>query len=114
MTAAQKASDHLEEHRAILLRDAEERAAASLRQLLQLQANRSCASPGQQRLEELQTQNIELREHTGELMARVEDTEAAHAEVLVRNEQLEKEAKNLKVDLETYMDFSIPDSPNHE
>ena len=114
MTEAQKASDHLEEHWAILLRDAEERAAASLSQLLQLQANRSCASPGQQRVEELEIQNAELREHTGELMARMEDAETAHAEVLVKNEQLEKEAKNLKVDLETYMYFSIPDSPNHE
>ena len=111
MTEAQKASDHLEEHRAILLRDAEERAASALKQLLQLQKDRSSTSPDQQRLEELEIQNAELREHTGELMARVEDAEAAHAEVLVRNEQLEEDAKNLKIDLETFSFFSKPDPP---
>ena len=52
-----------------------------------------------------------MQEHTGELMARVEDAEAAHAEVLVRNEQIEKDAKNLKIDLETFSFFSTPDSP---
>ena len=114
MTEAQKANDHLEEHRSILLRDAEARAATSLDQLRELQASRSSASPGQRRLEDLQTQNEDLRAYTGELTAQVEDMGTAHAEVLARNEVLETEVKNMKVDMKTYMDFSIPGTSDQE
>ena len=106
MDTAQKASDRKDQHQAILLRDAEERAESALNQLHQLQKDRSSSSPDQQRLEELLLQNGELREHTGELTARVEDAEAANAELRARNATLEKEAKLMRVDLATFSFFS--------
>ena len=106
LETAQKASDHKEQHRAILLRDAQERAESALNQLHQLQSDRSSSSPDQQRMEELLLQNGQLREHTGELMARVEDAEAAQAELRARNATLEKEAKLMRVDLATFSFFS--------
>ena len=72
------------------------------------------ASPGQRRLEDLQAQNNKLRAYTGELTARNEDMSMAHAEALVKIAQLEIDNKGLKVDIKTFMEFSIPGKSDQE
>ena len=57
-------------------------------------------------MEELHQQNNELREHTGELMARVEDMQVTHDELRSTIEALEAQASIMKFDLETYSMFS--------
>ena len=106
LDAARAASAQRDQHQGILLRDAEERAETATTQLHQLQSDRVSCSPDQQRMEEILQQNSDLREQTGELMARVEDVEATHAELRARNATLEEEAKLMRVDLETYTMYS--------
>ena len=57
-------------------------------------------------MEELQLQNNELREHTGELMARVEDMDITHTELRATIATLEDQVSMMRFDLETYTMFS--------
>ena len=58
--------------------------------------------------------NNELRAYTGELTARNEDMSMAHAEALCQIAQLEIDNKGLRVDIKTYMEFSIPGKSDQE
>ena len=57
-------------------------------------------------MDEILQQNSDLREQTGELMARVEDVEATHAELRAMNQTLEEQANLMRCDLETYTMYS--------
>ena len=106
MAAARAASEQRNRQLEVLVREAEEKAEAKAAELRQLQNARQSDTPDQQRMEELHLQNNELREHTGELMARVEDMEVTHAELWSTIEALEDQSSIMRFDLETYTMFS--------